>query len=87
MWHLTSSKSAKETYSKTCLNGHSIIDKTKISMTSGSLIKVENIAEFGAFCNAFVGLLRVTVLHRFFCIRFPCHTEEESSPFHLVGYQ
>ena len=32
-------------YSKTCVNGHSKIDKTKILMTNGSLMKVEIIAE------------------------------------------
>ena len=37
-------------------NGHSKIDKTKILMTHGSLMKVESIAEcllapLGAFCN------------------------------------
>ena len=32
-------------YSKTCVNGHSKIDKTKILMTNGSLMKVESIAE------------------------------------------
>ena len=31
-------------------NGHSNIDKTKILMTNGSLMKVESIA---AFCNTF----------------------------------
>ena len=36
-------------------NGHSKIDKTKILMTNGSLMKVESIAEcsLGAFCNTF----------------------------------
>ena len=41
---------------KPVLNGHSIIDKTKILMTNGSLLKVESIAEcspFGAFRNTF----------------------------------
>ena len=35
---------------------HSKIDKTKILMTTGSLMKVESIAEcspFGAFCNTY----------------------------------
>ena len=31
---------------KPVLNGHSKIDKTKILMTNGSLMKVESIAEF-----------------------------------------
>ena len=35
----------KSLYSKTCANGHSKIDKAKILMTNGSLIKVESIAE------------------------------------------
>ena len=38
------------------LNGHSIIDKTKIFMTNSSLLKVQNIVEcspFGAFRNTF----------------------------------
>ena len=34
-----------EKYSKTCVNGHSKIDKTKILMTYGSLMKVQSIAE------------------------------------------
>ena len=32
-------------YSKTCLKHHSKIDKTKIFMTNGNLMKVESIAE------------------------------------------
>ena len=32
-------------YSKTVLSGHSKIDKTKILMTNGSLMKVESIVE------------------------------------------
>ena len=37
------------------LNGHSKIDKTKVLMTNGSLMKVKSIAEcsLGAFCNTF----------------------------------
>ena len=41
---------------KPVLSGHSKIDKTKILMTNGSLMKVESIAEcfpLGAFCNNF----------------------------------
>ena len=40
---------------KPVLNGHSRIDKTKISTTNGSLMKVKSIAEcsLGAFCNTF----------------------------------
>ena len=38
---------------KPVLSGYSKIDKTKILMTNGRLIKVKNIAEFGAFCNTF----------------------------------
>ena len=57
------------TYSKTGVNSHSKIEKTKILMTNGSLMKVKSIAEHlcgklgllaeiqnalhGAFCNAF----------------------------------
>ena len=43
-------------YSKPCVKkGHSKIDKTKIFMTNGSLMKVEGISEcsLGAFCNTF----------------------------------
>ena len=38
---------------KPLLSGHSKIDKTKILMTNGSLMKVEVLqnAPFGAFCN------------------------------------
>ena len=32
-------------YSKTCLKRHSKIDKTKVLMANGSLMKVESIAE------------------------------------------
>ena len=45
---------------KPALSGQLQIDKTKILMTNGSLMKVESIAEcslrsipFGAFCNTF----------------------------------
>ena len=40
---------------KPVLSGHSKIDKTKILMTNGRLMKVESIAEctIGAFCNTF----------------------------------
>ena len=46
----------KTTYSKPCLKRPLKIDKTKILMTNGSLMKVESIAEcspLGAFCNTF----------------------------------
>ena len=33
-------------YNKTCVNGHSKMDKTKILMANGSLMKVESIAEY-----------------------------------------
>ena len=38
---------------KPVLNIHTKIDKTKVLMTNGSLMKVESIAEctLGAFCN------------------------------------
>ena len=36
---------------KPVLRGHSNLDKTKLSMTNGSLMKVESIAE--AFCKTF----------------------------------
>ena len=41
--------------SKTCLKRPLKIDKTKVFMANGSLIKAENIAEcsLGAFCNTF----------------------------------
>ena len=40
---------------KPVLSGHSKIDKTKVLMTNGSLMKVVSIAEcsLGAFCNTF----------------------------------
>ena len=40
---------------KPVLSGHSKIDKTKILMTNGSLMKVKVLqnAPFGAFCNTF----------------------------------
>ena len=40
---------------KPVLSGHSKIDKTKILMTNGGLMKVESIAEcsIGAFCYTF----------------------------------
>ena len=44
-------------YSKTCVKWPLKIDKTKILMTNGSLMKVKSVAEcspyFGAFCNSF----------------------------------
>ena len=43
-------------YSKPVLSGHSKIDKTRMLMTNGTIMKVENIAEcypLGAFCNTF----------------------------------
>ena len=42
-------------YSKYCLKHPLKIDKTKVSKTNGSLMKVESIAEcsLGAFCNTF----------------------------------
>ena len=56
----------KLSYSKAVLSGHSKIDKTKVFMTNGSLMKVKSIAECspwsilqyfwparGAFCNTF----------------------------------
>ena len=41
--------------SKTVLSGHLKIDKTKVLMKNGSLMKVESIAEAprGVFCNTF----------------------------------
>ena len=43
----------KSVYNKTCLKRPIKIDKTKILMTNGSLMKVESIqnAPLGAFCN------------------------------------
>ena len=40
---------------KPALSGHYNIDKSKVIKTSGSLMKVESIAEcsLGAFCNSF----------------------------------
>ena len=40
---------------KSVLSGYSKIDKTKVLMTNGCLLKVESIAEcsLGAFCNTF----------------------------------
>ena len=40
-----------DSHNKTCLKGHSKIDKTKIIMTNGSLMQVKS---SGAFCNTFV---------------------------------
>ena len=42
-------------YSKHVLSGHSKIDKIKVLMENGSLMKVESIAECsnGAFCNTY----------------------------------
>ena len=36
-------------YSKTCVNGHSKMDKTKVLVTNGCLLKVESIAECSPF--------------------------------------
>ena len=63
-------------------SGHSKIEKTKILMTNGSLMKVESVAECSKgsilqyfqpslsdnwYWNQFVVFLRVAVLHRFYC--------------------
>ena len=55
MHKYTFTKEKKDKYSKTCLSGHSKIDKTKVLKTIGSLMKVESIAECSpkAFCNTF----------------------------------
>ena len=71
---------------KPVLSGHSKIDKTKILMTNGSLMKVEvlqNAPLGGAFCsifdlhlaiigleNQFFDFLRVAVLDSFYCILY-----------------
>ena len=49
-WHFTN-----ETIVKPVLSCHSKIDKTKISITNGSLMQVKSIVEcsFGAFSNTF----------------------------------
>ena len=54
-------------YSKTCLSGHSKIDKTKILMTNGSVINVESIAECSLVFLVFVlsGRLRQVLLYLF----------------------
>ena len=38
---------------KPVLSGHSKLEKTKILMTNGSLMKAESIQSLGAFCNIF----------------------------------
>ena len=43
----------RETYSKTCLKRHLKIDKPKILMTNGSLMKVESIAKRTPWSNTF----------------------------------
>ena len=70
-------------YSKTGLKGNSKIDKIKILMTNGSLIKIKILqnAPLEAFCNTFdlhwgiislekqfLVFLRLAVLERFYCI-------------------
>ena len=70
-------------YSKTCVKRPLKIDKTKIFMINGSLMKVKSMAEFSPWrflqttfdlhaivCleNQFSVFLRVAVLHRFYCI-------------------
>ena len=70
-----------EIYSKTCVKRPLKIDKTKILMTNGSLMKVEIIAECS--CNTFdlhqaklglekqfLAFLGVAVLHRFTVLIF-----------------
>ena len=73
-------------YSKTCVIIYSKIDKAKILMTNGSLMKVKSIAECSKgsilqyfrpalsdnwSCNQFLVFLRVAVLNRFYCTVFP----------------
>ena len=68
---------------KPVLSSHSKIDKTKILMTNGSIMKAKVLqnATLGAFCNTFdlhsaiislenqfLVFLRVAVLDRFYCI-------------------
>ena len=56
VWTLGQRKGLKHAATvKPALSGHSKIDKTKVLMTNGSLMKVESIAEcsLGAFCNTF----------------------------------
>ena len=66
---------------KPVLNGHSKIDKTKILMTNGSLMKVESIAEFLEHSailltcikqylvfKPILAFLRVAVLERYYCM-------------------
>ena len=57
---------------KPVLSGHSKIDKTKILMTIGSLMKVESIAEcsLGAFCNTFDLHLALIILEYQFLVFF-----------------
>ena len=51
--HLDSKMNVSPKYTiKPVLNGHSKIDKTKILMTNGNIMKVESIAEC-SFCTTF----------------------------------
>ena len=54
-YSMNEKNSENEKTIKLVLRGHSKIDKTKVLMTNGSLMKVESIAECspGAFCNTF----------------------------------
>ena len=52
---------------KPVLSGHSKIDKTKVLMENGSLMKVESIAECSDLEKQFLVFLRVAVLDRFYC--------------------
>ena len=49
------SKILNTTLKNPVLNDHSEMDKTKVLMTNGGLMRVESIAEcsLGAFCNTF----------------------------------
>ena len=78
------SQSKKYIYSNTCVKRPLKIDITKILMTNGSLMQVKSIAECSPWSilhtfdlhyviigleNQFVVVLRVAILHRFYCTR------------------
>ena len=81
LWHYRRTKTCNN--SKTCVKRPQKIDKTKILMTNGNLMKVQSIAEYIPWSTLqyfwlalsdnwsstpIFGFLWVAVLHRFYCI-------------------
>ena len=71
------------TYSKTCVNSHSKIDKTNVLKPYGSLMKVESIAE----CNTFdLHEAIISLKPRFLCFsEWPFYTGFTVFAYNVAG--